>query len=77
MFYLRDWLENSEESKRFADEYGYQLKVPDTWEQLDAMMAFFHRPEQGKYGGALPNAVLHCLGVVGKISRQGLLPVRQ
>jgi multiple sugar transport system substrate-binding protein len=53
MFYNRDWLENADENKGFADKHGYELKVPDTWEELDAMMAWFHRPDQGMYGGAL------------------------
>ncbi len=53
MFYHKDWLENAEENKKFADQHGYELKVPDTWEELDAMMAHFHRPDQGMYGGAL------------------------
>ena len=53
MFYNKDWLENAEENKKFADKNGYELKVPDTWEELDAMMAHFHRPDEGMYGGAL------------------------
>jgi multiple sugar transport system substrate-binding protein len=53
MFYLKPLLTNKEESKRFADKHGYALKVPDTWEELDAMMAFFHRPEKNMYGGTL------------------------
>ena len=53
MFYLKDWLDNAEESKKFSDKNGYALKVPETWEQLDAMMAHFHRPDKGMYGGAL------------------------
>ena len=53
MFYLKDWLENADEKKAFADKNGYELKVPDTWDELDAMMAYFHRPDKGKYGGAL------------------------
>ncbi|NIA70699.1 extracellular solute-binding protein [Pelagibius litoralis] len=53
MFYNRDWLEDAEEQKRFADRHGYPLQVPQTWEQLDAMMAFFQRPDEGRYGGAL------------------------
>jgi multiple sugar transport system substrate-binding protein len=53
MFYLKDWLDNPDENKAFADKHGYELKVPDTWEELDAMMAHFHRPDQGMYGGAL------------------------
>jgi multiple sugar transport system substrate-binding protein len=53
MFYLKDWLENADEQKAFADKHGYALKVPDTWQELDAMMAHFHRPDKGMYGGAL------------------------
>jgi multiple sugar transport system substrate-binding protein len=53
MFYNNDWLQNEDEQKGFADKNGYELKVPDTWEELDAMMAWFHRPDQGMYGGAL------------------------
>jgi multiple sugar transport system substrate-binding protein len=53
MFYLKDWLENADENSAFADKHGYELKVPDTWAELDAMMAHFHRPDEGKYGGAL------------------------
>jgi multiple sugar transport system substrate-binding protein len=53
MFYLKDWLDNPEENKKFSDKHGYQLKVPDTWEELDALIAFFHRPDQGRFGGAL------------------------
>jgi multiple sugar transport system substrate-binding protein len=41
------------ENKKFSDKNGYALKVPGTWEQLDAMMAHFHRPDKGMYGGAL------------------------
>ncbi|WP_208539335.1 extracellular solute-binding protein [Algihabitans albus] len=53
MFYHRDWLEDPDERKRFADRHGYELKVPETWEELDTAMAFFHRPEEQRYGGAL------------------------
>ena len=53
MFYNKDWVENADENKAFADKHGYALKVPDTWEELDAMMAFFHRPDKNMYGGAL------------------------
>jgi multiple sugar transport system substrate-binding protein len=53
MFYNKPWLDNADEQKAFADKHGYELKVPDTWEELDAMMAFFHRPDQNMFGGAL------------------------
>ena len=53
MFYNKPWLDNADEQKAFADKLGYPLKVPDTWEELDAMMAFFHRPEKNMFGGTL------------------------
>ena len=53
MFYRKDWISDPEEQKRYADRYGITLKVPDTWEELDQQLAFFHRPESGRYGGAL------------------------
>lgn len=53
MFYNKDWLDNPDEQKGFADKHGSELKVPDTWEELDTMMAWFHRPDKGMYGGAL------------------------
>src|SRR3712207_8779002 len=34
MFYNKDWLDNPDERKAFADKHGYELKVPDTWEEL-------------------------------------------
>lgn len=53
MFYNRDWLNDPEERKKFADTHGYELAVPQTWAELDAMMAFFQRPDDDKFGGAL------------------------
>lgn len=53
MFYLKDWLDDPEEQKKFEDQYGYKLGVPKTWEQLDQMMKFFYRPHKNMYGGAL------------------------
>ncbi len=53
MFYNRDWLRNPEDQKRFADRHGYPLQIPETWDQLDTTMKYFHRPEEGRHGGAL------------------------
>ncbi len=53
MFYNKAWLEDEAEQKGFADATGMTLQVPETWEELDAMMAWFHRPDEGKFGGAL------------------------
>jgi multiple sugar transport system substrate-binding protein len=40
MFYNKPWLNDENEKKGFADKNGYELKVPDTWPELDAMMAW-------------------------------------
>ena len=53
MFYNKSMMEDPDEKKSFADKNGYPLAVPQTWEQLDAMLAHFHRPEEGRYGGSL------------------------
>ena len=53
MFYNKDWLEDETEKKNFIAEYGYELGIPKTWEELDQMIKFFHRPEKNLYGGAL------------------------
>ncbi|MFK7875566.1 MAG: ABC transporter substrate-binding protein [Paracoccaceae bacterium] len=53
MFYNKDWLEDPTEQARFADQHGHVLEIPRTWEELDRQMAYFHRPEEGRYGGAL------------------------
>jgi len=52
-FYRKDWLADKEENKRFSDKHGRPLAVPETWEEFDALLAHFHRPDQGKFGGAL------------------------
>ena len=53
MFYNRRFFRDKTHRKAFADQHGYELKIPETWEQLDAMMAYFHQPDNGTYGGAL------------------------
>ena len=53
MFYNKRFLNNENLQKSFADKHGYSLNVPQTWEQLDAMMAHIHAPDEGRYGGAL------------------------
>ena len=53
MFYNKAWLKNEKENENFISEYGYPLDIPKTWEQLDQMIKFFHRPENNMYGGAL------------------------
>lgn len=53
MFYNKSMLENPQEQQRYEDRFGAALAIPVTWEELDQQMDFFHRPEQGTYGGLL------------------------
>lgn len=53
MFYHRGMLEDPDEQARYADLTGTPLAIPQTWPELDRQMAFFHRPDQGRFGGCL------------------------
>ncbi len=53
MFYNNRWLQDTEEKQRFEQQFGRPLSLPRTWQELDEMMAFFHRPEEGMYGGCM------------------------
>ncbi len=51
--YRKDWFEDPKEKAAFKKKYGFELGVPDTWEQLIDIAEFFHRPDQGRYGLAI------------------------
>ena len=53
MFYHKDFLQNPDEKARYSDTFGYELAAPDTWEELDRQIQYFHRPEQNLCGGLL------------------------
>ncbi len=53
MFYNKPWLDDAEAQKRYADRFGQTLGIPETWQELDRQMAFFHDPDQHRFGGAL------------------------
>ena len=44
-------------SQRLADAYaqtnGFKLTIPETWQELDRQIKFFHRPKESLYGGSL------------------------
>lgn len=52
MFYNRT-LNDKQTLEEFSDTFGYQYRTPRTWEELDAHMAFYHRPALDQFGGAL------------------------
>ncbi|HEV7277151.1 MAG TPA: extracellular solute-binding protein [Devosiaceae bacterium] len=51
--YRKDWFEDPAEMEAFKAEYGYDLGVPETFEQLVDIAEFFTRPEENRYGVAL------------------------
>ena len=48
--YRRDLFEDPKEQRAFKNRYGYDLQWPETWEQLDQISQFFHRPDEGLLG---------------------------
>lgn len=53
MFYNRRFSEDPVLQKRYEDRYEEPLETPTTWDQLDRQLAFFHRPDAGRFGGTL------------------------
>lgn len=53
LFYNKRMLEDPVEQAAFEKRHGRPLSVATTWQELDEMMAFFHRPDQQQYGGCL------------------------
>ncbi|GIV79945.1 extracellular solute-binding protein [Litorilinea aerophila] len=51
--YRKDLFENPENKAAFQEQYGYELDVPQTFEQLMDIAKFFTRPEEGLYGVAI------------------------
>lgn len=53
MFYHKGMMQDENYRKEFEDLFGTELQIPQTWEELDRQMGFFHRPEEGIAGGLL------------------------
>jgi multiple sugar transport system substrate-binding protein len=51
--YRADLFENAEEQAAFLKQYGYPLRVPQTWSQFRDISRFFTRPQQGLYGAMI------------------------
>lgn len=48
--YRKDLFEDPNEQAAFRAKYGYDLKVPETWEEFRDIAEFFTRPEKNFYG---------------------------
>jgi multiple sugar transport system substrate-binding protein len=46
-YYRKDLFEDSQEKATFKRKYGYELKIPDTWDQWADMAEFFTRDTDG------------------------------
>ena len=53
LFYNKAMMQSPSENTAYFEQTGKTLSPATTWQDLDTMMAFFHRPEQGQYGGSL------------------------
>jgi multiple sugar transport system substrate-binding protein len=53
--YRKDWFDDPAERDAFREKYGRELTVPQTWEEFEQVASFFHRPEQKRYGCAMPS----------------------
>jgi multiple sugar transport system substrate-binding protein len=51
--YRKDLFEDPDEKAAFEEEYGYELDVPETWDQLYDIAEFFTRPDENLYGTVL------------------------
>jgi len=52
MMYRKDLFESPEEKAAFKKKYGYELAVPNTYQQARDIAEFFTRPDEGLYGWA-------------------------
>lgn len=51
LYYRKDLLENEEEKAAFKAKYGYDLKVPETWDEFLDVAEFFTRKAGEKLAG--------------------------
>jgi len=48
--YRKDLFEDPEEKADFLKKYGYELKVPESWNEIRDIAEFFYRPDENFYG---------------------------
>jgi len=50
LYLRRDLMEDPEEQAAFRKATGRKLVPPETWQEYEELVRFFHRPDQGLYG---------------------------
>lgn len=58
LFLRRDLLEDPQHRAQYRARTGRELRVPQTWAELQQQMMYFHRPKDGFYGCAEPREKL-------------------
>ena len=53
MFYNKAMMQAPSARAQYEDRFGHALELPETWDDLDQQMAFFHNPGKGQFGGLL------------------------
>ncbi len=53
--YRKDWFEDPKERAAFQARYGRELAVPATYEEFRQVAEFFQRPDEKRYGCAMPS----------------------
>ncbi len=55
MAYRKDWFEDAGEKAAFQLRYKRELTVHQTWEEFTRVAEFFQRPDEKRYGCAMPS----------------------
>jgi len=50
LIYRKDLFEDSNEKKKYKEQFGKALKVPEKWGEFQRIARFFQRPEENLYG---------------------------
>jgi multiple sugar transport system substrate-binding protein len=53
--YRKDWFDDPAERAAFKAKYARELAVPQTWDEFKQVAEFFQRPDQKRYGCAMPS----------------------
>ncbi|NRA67660.1 MAG: hypothetical protein HRU19_24475 [Pseudobacteriovorax sp.] len=51
LFLRKSWLLDKKNQDRYRQKFQRNLEIPQTWEELDRQLAFFHKPSKNQYGG--------------------------
>ena len=53
MYYNTRFLNSMVNKRNYSEEHGQNLRIPQTWNELDQQIKFFYNPKKKTYGGCL------------------------